>query len=156
MTTPEQLAETVREALDGGLPLLYAEDRKARREKAEAALDSLLAAYEEMRHRSTVAWAAYEAEIRRERDKARRSFSAKEREVDSLKKLCDDYERLRNETADERDAAEREVERLREERDLANEKMRGHQESIRRRKHNAAEQEKLIQSLRAALGSESE
>ncbi len=37
----EELMATVREAFDGGVPLLYAEDRKARRDIAEAALSRL-------------------------------------------------------------------------------------------------------------------
>ena len=39
----DSLGQTVREALDGGVPLFYPEDRKARRDAAKAAIAELSA-----------------------------------------------------------------------------------------------------------------
>lgn len=38
----DRLAEKIREALDGGVPLLHREDRVARRKEAEDAIDALV------------------------------------------------------------------------------------------------------------------
>lgn len=71
MTADREAA--IREALDGGVPLLHREDRMARRQKAEDALDSLLAELAAAReqiewHKATkrALMDAHEAAVRRE------------------------------------------------------------------------------------------